>query len=339
MNIWLAVVLSIVLGFIVAFGLGFAVVPWLHKLNFGQTILDIGPSWHKKKQGTPTMGGVLFIVGFVFSFAAVLITDRLLGGNILLFGSDKPQGADTLPIKIFAGIGMALAFGFIGFVDDYIKVVKKRNLGLRAWQKIVLQLAAAAIFVYFEYGRSTQIYLPYVKRYADLGVWFIPFAILVIVATTNAVNLTDGLDGLASGVTTLVALAFSAFCYIVGSYTSSIFAAFIAGSCIGFLFYNHYPARVFMGDTGSLALGGALAGVAITSGLEIVLVIIGGIYVVEALSVILQVFVFKTQNGRRLFRMSPLHHHFELGGWSENTVVLVFCFVTLMLIIIAFPGI
>ncbi len=285
--------------------------------RLGQSIRDEAPQRHKSKAGTPTMGGIPMLIALILS---------------TILSVQKTQALFEVMIVTFA-------YGMIGFLDDYIKVRMKHNLGLRAWQKLALQLVVAAVFAFIEYGRSSLVYLPYAKRYIDFGIWIIPFIILVMVATTNAVNLTDGLDGLASGVTTLVSLALCIFCYILGKIDLSMFSIFITGTCVGFLFYNKYPASIFMGDTGSLALGAAIAGVAVTSGLEFALLIIGGIYVAEALSVILQVFVFKTQNGRRLFRMAPLHHHFELGGWSENTVLLVFCFVTLMLIIIMFPGI
>ncbi len=285
--------------------------------RLGQPILNEAPERHRSKEGTPTMGGIAMILAFVLS-------------SILAIGKDP---------LLYELIGVTLAYGLIGFLDDYIKVIKRRNLGLTAWQKILLQLLAAGVFAYFESRRSTLMYIPYVKEYVDLGGWAMPFIMLVMVATTNAVNLTDGLDGLASGVTAVVATTFAFFCYILGQSTSCLYACFTIGVCLGFLVYNHYPARVFMGDTGSLSLGAAVGAVAVSSGLELALVVVGGIYVAEALSVILQVFVFKTQHGKRLFRMAPLHHHLELGGWSENMVVGVFCFITLLLSIIMFPGI
>ncbi len=285
--------------------------------TLGQHIRTEAPKRHQSKEGTPTMGGI-----------AIIIT--LLLSTLLMTHKDQ---------VVFELALVTLGFGAIGFLDDYIKTVKKQNLGLLAWQKIVLQLLVAGVFAFFESQRSTQLYLPYAKHYVDLGIWAIPLMILVLLATTNAVNLTDGLDGLASGVTTVVALAFMLFCFILGHTSACLYSCYVAGACIGFLFYNHYPARVFMGDTGSLALGGAIGAIAIVSGLELALIIVGGIYVAEALSVILQVFVFKTQNGRRLFRMSPLHHHLELGGWSENMVLGVFAFISLLLAVIVLPGI
>ena len=208
MNIWIAIGMSIVIGFGVSFGLGYVLIPWLHKLKFGQTILDIGPSWHRKKQGTPTMGGFLFIIGFVLSFAVVLITDKMRGGNILAWGTDKPQ--ELLYIKIFAGILMAAGFGFIGFIDDYIKVVKKRNLGLTEFQKTVLQLlvSIAYLFTLYHFAGIDYMFIPYYGALkSTLLFWVVGIAALY--CTTNAVNFLDGVDGLCASVTSLVCLAFA----------------------------------------------------------------------------------------------------------------------------------
>ena len=292
-------------------------LPNLKAMKAGQYIREDGPQSHMSKAGTPTMGGLAII-------AAILLSSLLV------------KGPDS---SVFSMLLLTFGFGLIGFLDDYIKVVKKRNLGLRAWQKIVLQLVFSGAFAYFEYLKDPKIYIPYAKIWVSFGVWFIPFAMLVVIAASNAVNLTDGLDGLASGVTIVVSFFLCLFSFMLEKQMSSVFAAFVMGSCIGFLFYNRHPAKVFMGDTGSMALGGALAGISITAGLEFVLVIVGGIYVAEAASVILQVFVFKTQHGRRLFRMAPLHHHIELGGWSENKILILFASISAVLGIIALAGI
>jgi len=231
-----------------------------------------------------------------------------------------------------------LSYAAIGFADDYLKVVHRRNLGLTALQKIVLQLFAAGLGAFWLSRVSdsgTSVYVPLMRTYVDLGGFYIVFAAFVVVAMANAVNLTDGLDGLASGVTAIVAACLAIIGMGRGAFQSSVFSASAFGACLGFLMYNRHPARLFMGDTGSLALGGALAAAALTMNASLILPLAGGIYVAEALSVIIQVYVFQTQNGRRFFRMSPLHHHFELGGWSENKIVTVFCLITTALCILS----
>ena len=296
---------------VVSFGLAVAgtalLLPFLRRLKAGQTEREDGPESHKVKNGTPTMGGLAIIL-------AVLVTGLICSRN-----------KDMLVC-----LGCMLGFGLIGFVDDFIIVVKKQNEGLTAIQKIVLQVIIAALVAAFRGSTSTMVYIPFVKTYADFGWFFYPFAVFVMVAMTNAVNLTDGLDGLASSVTAVVAFCFA---LLMGG-TASLFSLCICGACLGFLVFNHHPAKLFMGDTGSLALGGALAAASIVSDYEFALPIAGGIYVAEALSVIIQVFVFKTQNGRRFFRMAPLHHHYELGGWKETKVVWVFTAVTVVLSVI-----
>ncbi len=279
-------------------------LPFLYLLKAGQSIREEGPSAHKSKAGTPTMGGLAIL--------AALLVSALLAH----------RSADMAVC-----LAVTFAYGAIGFIDDYIKVVKKRNLGLTAWQKLALQIAVAVLLAVYRSRTDTLVFIPFVKIYADFGWFYIPFVAFAVVAMTNAVNLTDGLDGLASSVTAVCALCFALIC----SGAPAVFAACLSGACLGFLVYNHHPAKLFMGDTGSLALGGALAAVAILSDYEFVLPVAGGIYVLEALSVIIQVFVFKTKNGRRFFRMAPLHHHFELGGWKETKVVWVFFAVTVCL--------
>jgi len=286
-------------------------LPMLRRLKAGQTIRDEGPKEHQKKSGTPTMGGIAIICAFVLgSIIAALITTK------------------TIDLDVIVIILVTLAYAAVGFIDDYIKVVKKRNLGLTPIQKIIFQVIFAlclAIYAGVNYG--TYVNFPILGLSLDFKLLYYPFVVFVVVAMTNAVNLTDGLDGLAASVTAIVALTFA----LIGMDTfvaASLCALVLCGTCFGFLVFNHHPAKVFMGDTGSLALGGCLSAIAIVSRAEFVLPVAGIIYVLEALSVIIQVYVFKTQNGRRFFRMAPLHHHFELGGMKETKVVMLFSAIT-----------
>ena len=287
-------------------------IPVLRRIKAGQSIREEGPKSHMVKSGTPTMGGLAMIV-------AVLIT---------CFTSGR------MNTDLWILLGAFVGFGAIGFIDDFVKVAMKRNLGLTAVQKLILQIAIACGVAFYQcrvsvYG--TTIFVPVIDQHWDFGWFYVPFVAFVIVAMANSVNLTDGLDGLASGVTAIVAL----FLAMVGTafdFTApTAFCASIAGACIGFLLYNKYPAKIFMGDTGSMALGGGIAAAAILMNIELIIPIAGGVYVAEALSVIIQVVSYKTRNGKRVFRMAPLHHHFELGGWKETKVVLVFWLVTLAL--------
>ncbi len=312
-----------VLSFGLAAGLGKIAIPWLHKLKFGQTILDDGPTWHQKKQGTPTMGGVLFIGGF---FVSVLVA------ALLLWLTDTPLafGTPYETVRFWGGIGLALGCGLIGFVDDYIKVVKKRNLGLTAIQKLLLQLLLAtayAILLYL-YGRG-RFQIPFFGT-VEWGVWYVPFCVFVIIAMTNATNLTDGVDGLCGTTGFVAALALLMMSGLAGVLTQGVIAVALAGGLAGFLLWNLHPARVFMGDTGSLFIGGALTALAFGLDQPFLLVPLGILYIAENLSVILQVTYFKLTHGKRLFKMSPLHHHFEMCGWSENKIVLTFSAVTLV---------
>ncbi|MBR2847203.1 MAG: phospho-N-acetylmuramoyl-pentapeptide-transferase [Clostridia bacterium] len=287
-------------------------IPVLHKLKFGQEIREEGPKWHSSKSGTPTMGGVIFIL-------AVLISGIIFLGNSL-------EGIMLVYLSV--------AFGVIGFIDDYIKVAMKRNLGLTEIQKLVMQLVASVIFVgllYYNGLMETSLKIPFTELSFDMGIWYLPFAVLVIIGCVNAVNLTDGIDGLASSVSVIV---FIFFAIVLKETPESMFAIISAAAVFGFFLFNKYPAKVFMGDTGSLFLGGALAGIAVCKGYALYLVIAGGIYVLETLSVILQVTYFKA-TGKRLFKMSPVHHHFEMCGWSEVKIVLVFSLVTVCLCALA----
>ncbi len=309
------------LSFAIAAGLGKVCIPWLHKLKFGQTILEDGPSWHQKKQGTPTMGGILFIVSVVISFLFALLAGRLT----------DTAGLFAIPYdtaRLVAGVVLAVGCGGIGFIDDYIKIVKKRNMGLTAAQKMLLQLmlsAAYAITLYI-YGDG-RFSIPFFGE-VNWGIWFIPFCMFVVVAVTNATNLTDGVDGLCGMTGFVAALAFLMLAAIANLFGICLYAVALAGGLAGFLVWNLHPAKVFMGDTGSLFIGGALTALAFGIEQPFLLVPVGILYIAENLSVILQVVYFKLTHGKRLFKMSPLHHHFELCGWSENKIVTIFTLVT-----------
>ncbi len=299
-------------------------VPMLHKLKFGQTILDIGPTWHQKKQGTPTMGGVMFILGFIAALA--------LGVAVCeLFLPFQPLSGVTpvVRVRLIAGVLMALGYGAIGFTDDYIKVVKKRNLGLTSTQKLFLQLlvgAAYAIVMYF-FGAASEIYIPFFDM-VDIGWWYIPLCIFFCVGFSNATNLTDGVDGLCGTITVVASFCLMIAATMTSQFGQSLVAVCFAGAMAGFLVWNLHPARVFMGDTGSLLIGGLLCGVAFGIGHPLLLIPVGIMYITETVSVMLQVSYFKLTHGKRLFKMSPIHHHFEMCGWSENKIVTVFATVT-----------
>ncbi len=314
-NFMITAALCAAASFVLAAVIGPVAIPVLTRLKFGQEIREIGPKWHKKKSGTPTMGGVIFILAITIS--------------CLLF-SRTP--------KMWCLLGGAWAFGLIGFVDDFIKVVMKRNLGLTSLQKLLLQIAAAAAVLLLGLKLSfvdTSIVIPFMKSTLDIGVWLLPLAIFVLVGGTNSVNLTDGLDGLAASVTAVVGVFFTVSAYRYGRMDEALFAAALTGGCMAFLLYNAYPAKVFMGDTGSLFLGGALCSLALFLKMPVVLVIAGGVYVIETLSVIIQVTSFKL-TGKRVFKMSPIHHHFEMLGWSEQKIVLTAIFACVVFCAIAF---
>ena len=314
--------------FVLAAVLGLGLIPVLKRLKFGQEIREEGPKWHAGKSGTPTMGGVIFI-GAIIIMCAICYTIAVLSGM------DVPGGAEILMLVVISTV-----FGLIGFIDDYIKVVKKRNLGLTAKQKFLMQTVAAIAFVcwaVYGEGISTIVKVPFTSLELDFGIFFIPFAAIVILSTVNSVNLTDGLDGLATCITIIVAAFFTLFAEF-GSFPNSavaLFAAILVGGLLGFLIYNKYPAKVFMGDTGSLFLGGAVCGMAILMEQPLALLIVGLVYVMEALSVILQVASFKL-TGKRIFKMSPIHHHFEMCGWSEKKIVVVFTAVTAVLCVLMY---
>ncbi len=327
-----------ILSFLIAWILGKWLIPWLHKLKFGQTILEDGPTWHQNKQGTPTMGGILFILGFVVSIIAAVIAVYTIKEPII-WNLRIPADQVELPkllstpyelVRFWGGIGLALGCGLIGFLDDYIKVVKKRNKGLSASQKLFLQLLVSVAYavVLYIFGKGTFT-IPFFGEVC-WGIWYIPFTVFVIVAMSNATNLTDGVDGLCGLTGFVAALALLLLSGLSGHMSLGIPAVALAGGLAGFLMWNLHPAKVFMGDTGSLFIGGALTALAFGIEQPFLLVPIGILYIAENLSVILQVGYFKLTHGKRLFKMSPLHHHFELCGWSENRIVTVFALVTLV---------
>jgi len=306
---------ALIIAFIACVVLGAFVIPKLH--NFGQNVRDDGPKSHLKKQGTPSMGGIFMIGAFAIA--------------TLFFVKDNPDAIVVLLITV--------GYGLVGFLDDYIKVVKKRSLGLRAWQKVVFQLIVTILFAIYllkmnDFG--TEIYVPFTKGfYINLGWLYVPFLFFVMVGTVNSVNLTDGLDGLASGVTVLVTTYFVFIAYAVNKGLIPVCGAAI-GALLGFLVFNSYPAKVFMGDTGSLALGGFVASVAILTKMPIMLVIVGFVYVCESLSVMIQVGYFKLTGGKRIFKMAPIHHHFELSGLQGIKVVELFTIATAVLCLLGF---
>lgn len=313
------VVYSVLVAFLVALLIAPFLIPMLHKFKFGQNIRDEGPESHKKKQGTPTMGGIIFIIATCITMIVIVRNPK-----------------DEAMIALYS----LVAFGIIGLLDDALKIIKKKNEGLKSYQKMILLVLTSGFLGYFASNKiGTDIMIPFfTSKTFDLGVFFIPCIIIYFAATTNAVNLTDGLDGLASSITLLVMTFFALVSFGMGYYTLSIFCGILAGSLLGFLRYNSYPAQIFMGDTGSLALGGAVGAIAMILKLEFLVVIVGGIYVVETLSVIIQVISFKL-TGKRVFKMSPLHHHFELSGWHESKIVAVFSIITVVLCLIGFLSI
>ncbi|WP_226665841.1 phospho-N-acetylmuramoyl-pentapeptide-transferase [Metabacillus litoralis] len=302
-----AILITIAMGFLISVLLSPLIIPFLRRLKFGQSIREEGPKSHQKKSGTPTMGGVMIIF-------AILITTIVMTGKY-----------SQLSVEMYLLLFVTLGYGLLGFLDDFIKVVMKRNLGLTSRQKLLGQVIIAIIFyiVYTQYDFSTEISIPGTSFSLDLGWGYVVLVIFMLVGGSNAVNLTDGLDGLLSGT---AAIAFGAFAVLAWNQSQldvAIFSVAVVGAVLGFLVFNAHPAKVFMGDTGSLALGGAIVAIAILTKLEILLVLIGGVFVIETLSVIIQVISFKT-TGKRIFKMSPLHHHYELVGWSEWRVVVTF---------------
>lgn len=314
------VILPVIISFAISALLGPVVIPFLRRLKVGQTVRGEGPQAHLKKNGTPTMGGILIMI-------AVVVTS-------LIYVRDFP--------KIIPILFLTLGFGLIGFVDDYIKVVLKRSLGLRAWQKMAGQFIVAGIFAYYLINYtdvSLAMKIPFLPgHYVDFGIFNIPVLLFIVIGTANGTNFTDGLDGLASSVTVIVATFFTVVAIGTGSGIEPITCA-VVGALLGFLLFNVYPASVFMGDTGSLALGGFVAATAYMLQMPLFIPIVGFIYLAEVMSDIIQVSYFKMTGGKRIFKMAPIHHHFELCGWSETRVVAVFSIVTALLCLVAYAGI
>lgn len=319
-----AMVTACVIAFAVTALLGFVLIPWLHKLKFGQTILDIGPKWHKNKQGTPTMGGIMFIVATVSAIVVVFISDRIMGGDLV--GSNSIVKS-TYYTRFWSGLIMALGFALVGFLDDYIKVVKKRNLGLTVIQKTVVQFLI--IFAYLMSMRLTgeqSMFIPFVGN-VPMGWFYWIFGICVIYGAINAVNFTDGIDGLCSSVTVTAAISFIVIAFMRKNMGAGLLSSALVGGCAGFLVWNRNPAKVFMGDTGSMFLGGMVVAIAYALECPLILLFTGIVYVIEALSDVIQIGYFKLTHGKRIFKMAPIHHHFEMSGWNEKKIVAVFSFV------------
>ena len=309
------------IGFAVSMIVTARMIPFMKQKQFGQYIREEGPKEHLSKAGTPTMGGIAFILG---TTAAVIV-------SMFMPGSDT-MGKIAILLSMYA-------FGAVGFIDDYNKIAKKQNEGLTPKQKLILQAVfglALAIFMMSKEG--TAMFIPFFRKTVDIGILYIPFVVFIEIAMANAVNLTDGLDGLASSNSAIVACTFAIIGMSVrgGSEPMAVAGQALFGALIGFFLYNHYPAKIFMGDTGSMALGGALSAMAIVGHMEWLLPVAGLVYVIEALSVIIQVTYFKKSGGKRVFRMAPIHHHFELGGWHETKVVKMFCLFTFICCIIAY---
>ena len=320
------ILIALAVSFVLTAVLGRILIPALRRLKAGQSIKEDGPTWHMAKQGTPTMGGLMFII-------AMAVTVVGLGWGYFLRGD---RGA----VYVFL---FALVFGIIGFLDDYMKVVHHQNTGLTAGWKFLLQLAAAilmTVLLRYEGYLSPNLYIPFVQVSIPLP-WplYMVFAAFVMVGTVNAVNITDGVDGLSSSVTVPVALFFIAVTALWGQDELTLFSAALLGGLLGFLLYNHYPAKVFMGDTGSLFLGGAVCGLAFSTDMPLILILVGIVYIAETLSDIIQVVYFKATHGKRIFKMAPLHHHFEMCGWKEKKVVAVFFAVSALFCVLAFLGV
>jgi len=311
--------------------LGFFAIPFLRRLKYGQTINEIGPVWHKPKEGIPTMGGLMMIVGSVFALAVGYITLIL---EVPQFISEQYFAEN---VRFFAGIGMALLFGAIGFADDMRAIHHSHNLGLRARYKLLLQIVVAALYLWVMRsagGLSTYVFIPFVGG-IELGNWYYLFALALIAGMVNAANLTDGIDGLAATMTFFVGMAFIIIATLLGYVGTGLIATAIAGACVGFVIWNFNPAKVIMGDTGSLFLGGAITAMAFGVDFPLLIVLAGIVFIADMFSVIMQVSFFKltrriTGTGKRIFKMSPVHHHFELCGLSEIKIVILFSSLTIV---------
>ena len=319
------IIITAVAGAVLSGGLGLLLLPVLRALKAGQSIREIGPTWHNKKAGTPMMGGLMFIGGLI-----LCLLGNLMAGVVEDY-------------TVFYVLALALCFGLVGFLDDFFKLKFKRNLGLTSIQKALLQMAVSALYLYLLYRQgvmSSHLYIPF----ADISVYIRPIvyifiAMFIMVGCVNAVNLTDGVDGLCGSVTVPVMVFFTAAAVAKGQYDLAVMPAALVGGLIAYLFFNWHPAKVFMGDTGSLFLGGVVCALAFALDMPLILLLVGFVYIIETLSVILQVGYFKLTHGKRLFKMSPIHHHFEMCGWKEEKIVLVFAGVSAVMCLIAWFGI
>ena len=317
------IVITAVIGCALSGGIGYLLLPVLRALKAGQSIREVGPTWHNSKAGTPMMGGLMFIFSLIICLA------------IAIGGMED--------YSVFYVLALSLCFGLVGFCDDFCKVKFKRNLGLTALQKMLLQMAVSALYLYVLYRQgvmTSDLYIPF----ADISVTIHPmvyifFAMFVMVGCVNAVNLTDGVDGLCAGVTLPVMVFFAVAAISREKWDLALMPAALIGGLVAYLFYNWHPAKVFMGDTGSLFLGGAVCGLAFALNMPLILILVGFIYIVETLSDIIQVLYFKATHGKRIFKMAPIHHHFEKCGWSEVKIVLVFSGITVAMCVLAWFGI
>lgn len=329
-----AIIISAIIAFAVTGGLGFIIIPWLRKLKFGQTILEIGPSWHKSKQGTPNMGGLMFIIGIIASFAVTAIAFKFSGGSLESDYSAIITGREN--ILVISGLLLAIGCGIVGFCDDYIKIKLKRNEGLSAKQKTLGQLIMTFGFVLTLWiSKNTVWYIPFIgpvdfTKNMFTGLVFWALSIVIVYGCVNSVNLTDGIDGLCSSVTATVAVTFIIFSYIQGFAGLGIISGALLGGVCGFLCWNWNPAKTFMGDTGSLFLGGLVASLGFMIKCPLLLLPIGIVYVCETMSDIIQIGYFKLTHGKRIFKMAPIHHHFEMCGWKEKKICVVFSVVNII---------
>ena len=318
------ILITVLAGGVLSGLIGYLLLPVLRALKAGQSIREVGPTWHNYKAGTPMMGGLMFIFSLILCLLIAIPTVQ--------------------DYSVYFVLGMSLCFGLIGFVDDFCKMKKKQNEGLTSIQKLLLQLAVSALFLYLMYktgGMETELYIPFVNIWIENihPLVYILFAMFVMVGCDNAVNLTDGVDGLSASVTVPVMIFFAVSAFVMGKTDLALLPACLVGGLIAYLFYNWHPAKVFMGDTGSLFLGGAVCGMAFALNMPLILILVGFVYIMETLSVILQVGYFKLTHGKRLFKMSPIHHHFEMCGWKEVKIVLVFSAVSAIMCVIAWFGI
>ena len=331
MSMTVAIIISAIIAFGITAALGFVVIPWLRKLKFGQTILDIGPAWHKAKQGTPAMGGIMFMAGIIIAVAVSAILFVTFGGNLETDFSNIIKGREL--VLIIAGVALALGNGIVGFTDDFIKIKLKRNKGLSALQKTAGQLIMSLGYVFTLWvSHNTVWYVPFIgtlnfEKNLFTAVVFWILSVIIIYGCVNAVNLTDGIDGLCSSVTGVAAVGFIAIAALQKFSGMGIISGALLGGVCGFLVWNWNPAKVFMGDTGSLFLGGMVAALGFCTKCPFLLLPIGIIYVCEAMSDVIQIGYFKITHGKRVFKMAPIHHHFEMCGWKEKKICVVFSLV------------